>query len=269
MKAWPLRRSSWQVRIENLSQVVWPTLRRDFNWVLGVRPDTSIDTQATLGRDTFIESGFLWLLWAGGLMLLAAFVVLVVVAFGRFRAAARAVDPWLSAAGGAGLASTTFVLILMTIDPHITLRGFADVYFGLLAISLVAAAAPARPPLPGWMFRLTPPDLGWFRYSYVTSGSTRLLDVIVSSILLVVLSPLLLSIAFIIRRTSPGPALFRQTRVGFAERPFTILKFRTMRTDTDDDEHREFVRSMLRDTHPRSNDPVPGDPYKLTDDPGT
>ena len=37
-----------------------------------------------------------------------------------------------------------------------------------------------------------------------------------------------------IRRDSPGPVLFRQTRLGQGRRPFTVLKFRTMRVDTDD-----------------------------------
>ena len=44
--------------------------------------------------------------------------------------------------------------------------------------------------------------------------------------------PMLL-IAWLIRRDSPGPALFRQTRAGRFGEPFTLLKFRTMRTDAD------------------------------------
>ncbi len=45
--------------------------------------------------------------------------------------------------------------------------------------------------------------------------------------------PLLLWIAWRVRRDSPGPALFRQTRAGWRGRPFQLLKFRTMRTDAD------------------------------------
>lgn len=51
--------------------------------------------------------------------------------------------------------------------------------------------------------------------------------------MLVVLSPFMAWIAWRIRRDSPGPAIFRQTRAGRDMRPFTLLKFRTMRTDTD------------------------------------
>ena len=39
---------------------------------------------------------------------------------------------------------------------------------------------------------------------------------------------MLAGIAVWVRRDSPGPALFRQRRIGFAGRPFTLLKFRTM-----------------------------------------
>jgi len=59
----------------------------------------------------------------------------------------------------------------------------------------------------------------------------RGLDLLVSSLLLLLLAPLLLGIAIWVRLDSPGPALFRQTRVGRGGRPFTIHKFRTMRVD--------------------------------------
>ena len=45
---------------------------------------------------------------------------------------------------------------------------------------------------------------------------------------LVCLSPLLLFIAIMVKTTSKGPILYRQTRFGFAGRPFFVLKFRTM-----------------------------------------
>lgn len=57
----------------------------------------------------------------------------------------------------------------------------------------------------------------------------RLFDLVVSSIALIVLSPLLLVLAILVKLDSPGPALFRQQRVGRFGRPFRIHKFRTMR----------------------------------------
>jgi lipopolysaccharide/colanic/teichoic acid biosynthesis glycosyltransferase len=59
----------------------------------------------------------------------------------------------------------------------------------------------------------------------------RLLDFSVSSVALVILSPLMCAIALLVRIDSPGPALFRQERVGRGGRPFAILKFRSMRAD--------------------------------------
>ncbi|MEA2420369.1 MAG: hypothetical protein QOE60_2575 [Thermoleophilaceae bacterium] len=56
----------------------------------------------------------------------------------------------------------------------------------------------------------------------------RTFDVVVGSLLLLLLSPLLLTISLAIRLSSSGPALFRQTRVGRLGREFQMLKFRTM-----------------------------------------
>ncbi len=56
----------------------------------------------------------------------------------------------------------------------------------------------------------------------------RLLDIVVAALLLLIVWPFLLLVAVVIRRDSPGPALFRQTRVGRDGRPFTMLKYRTM-----------------------------------------
>lgn len=59
----------------------------------------------------------------------------------------------------------------------------------------------------------------------------RLLDVTLSVILLLVMSPLFVVIASLIKLDSPGPVFFLQTRVGQGGRHFRILKFRTMRVD--------------------------------------
>jgi lipopolysaccharide/colanic/teichoic acid biosynthesis glycosyltransferase len=62
----------------------------------------------------------------------------------------------------------------------------------------------------------------------VGGRAKRLFDLAVTVPLLVVLSPLLVGLAVWVRRDSPGPALFRQTRIGYAGRPFRVCKFRTM-----------------------------------------
>ena len=60
-------------------------------------------------------------------------------------------------------------------------------------------------------------------------------DYVVAAIMLLLLSPLMLLIALVIRVDSKGPVLFHQERIGFNNRPFQILKFRTMTVDPSDD----------------------------------
>jgi len=59
----------------------------------------------------------------------------------------------------------------------------------------------------------------------------RAFDLAAASVALLLLSPLLLAIGFIVRLSSPGPALFLQSRMGRGGRPFRIWKFRTMVCD--------------------------------------
>lgn len=61
----------------------------------------------------------------------------------------------------------------------------------------------------------------------------RPFDLLLSLIALLILSPVFLVIALIIKKTSPGPVFFKQERLGVNERPFVILKFRSMRSDSE------------------------------------
>lgn len=108
----------------------------------------------------------------------------------------------------------------------------------------------SQPVVRGWAARL-----GWSVYSW----SHRL----AALIMLVLLSPLLLIGAILVRLDSAGPALFRQSRVGLARQPFVMIKFRTMRTDCEDSEHRKYVTDMLNgDIRHGGQDGV----YKLVDE---
>ena len=60
------------------------------------------------------------------------------------------------------------------------------------------------------------------------STRKRVFDACTSAAALLLASPVLLSIALLVRLTSPGPAVFRQVRIGRHGEEFTILKFRTM-----------------------------------------
>lgn len=78
----------------------------------------------------------------------------------------------------------------------------------------------------------------------------RFFDLVGASVCLLVFSPLLGAVAVLVRLTTPGPALFRQTRLGRDRRPFMLYKFRTMYDGCEDEVHRRYVRSLLREGNP-------------------
>ena len=73
----------------------------------------------------------------------------------------------------------------------------------------------------------------------------RAMDMVVASITLVLLAPVFAYIALRIRLDSGGPILFRQTRLGTNMKEFTALKFRTMKVDTDQSVHQEYIQRTM------------------------
>jgi exopolysaccharide biosynthesis polyprenyl glycosylphosphotransferase len=84
----------------------------------------------------------------------------------------------------------------------------------------------------------------------------RTLDIVISSVLLLMLAPLLFAVAIAIKLTSPGPVLFKQERVGVNKRRFRIFKFRTMVPDAE-----QLMRSLERKNE------VSGPVFKIWSDP--
>ncbi|MGD0612076.1 MAG: sugar transferase [Anaerolineales bacterium] len=91
--------------------------------------------------------------------------------------------------------------------------------------------------------------------------SKRAIDIMASFIVLVLLSPLLLLIAILIRQDSPGPALFVQLRVGGKRKvldgkviwkpvPFPCYKFRSMVPKADPSIHREYIKALIENDAP-------------------
>ncbi len=78
-----------------------------------------------------------------------------------------------------------------------------------------------------------------------TRGGKRAFDVVVALSLIVVLSPLLLTAALLVKLTSRGPVFFTQQRAGRHGRPFRIRKFRTMYAD-----HRHDEKETVTLAHP-------------------
>jgi lipopolysaccharide/colanic/teichoic acid biosynthesis glycosyltransferase len=110
------------------------------------------------------------------------------------------------------------------------------------------------------------PDLRSHRASELRYDTLkRGLDILVSFVLLTTLSPVLLLIAALVKLGSRGPVLFRQVRVGYRARPFTMLKFRTMQTGVDDRVHRDYVSSFIKGTSQIHGSDQSGF-FKLTND---
>lgn len=76
--------------------------------------------------------------------------------------------------------------------------------------------------------------VGWITVVKGAYLVKRVLDIVVSAILLVLLMPLFITVAFAIRLEDPGPILFKQQRVGRWGALFTMWKFRSMYTDAED-----------------------------------
>ncbi len=77
-----------------------------------------------------------------------------------------------------------------------------------------------------WVPRPAEPHLGYHL-------GKRVMDIAIAGAVLVVLSPVLLLVALLIKATSPGPVLFRQERCGLRGASFSMLKFRTMVVDAE------------------------------------
>ena len=111
----------------------------------------------------------------------------------------------------------------------------------------------------------------------------RVMDLTIVAFSLVFLLPLLAFIALLIKWDSPGPAIFRQERVTarrrerdgkvfWEETPFTIYKFRTMRTDAKSTLHRQFIEAYIAGDDKRmaelqSAQQAEDAKYKLVQDP--
>ncbi len=80
--------------------------------------------------------------------------------------------------------------------------------------------------IPLFMIKETPLQ-GWNAFI------KRIVDIAGSTLLLALLAPFYLVVAWLIRRDSPGPVIYRQKRIGVDGREFTIFKFRTMRVDAE------------------------------------
>jgi exopolysaccharide biosynthesis polyprenyl glycosylphosphotransferase len=96
------------------------------------------------------------------------------------------------------------------------------------------------------------------RYEGTKLFAKRAFDIVASSLLLLVASPVLLVVSMTIRLSTPGPVLFRQERVGINGRPFQMLKFRTMVTDAE-----ALLLALQKENRDAGNSVL----FKMKDDP--
>jgi lipopolysaccharide/colanic/teichoic acid biosynthesis glycosyltransferase len=251
--------SSWSNRLANLETYFWPRLGRDFGWLLGVQPAARIPDPHRAAGFVWIESGYTWLLWSGGLPLLIAFLVFLAAGLAALRNAVYlTVDTPMRVAAVAAYAALWVFAVLMFFDPHLTLRGSADLFFPLLALAMVDSGTDAvRSAEMSAAARL----IRRSSQAGLPLVLKRGVDVIVSACLLIVLTPILLLVAAAIRLDSPGPALYRGVRIGRNGMPFVALKFRSMRVDASDLLHAQRLKDEMNGrVDGEDSFKVPGDP---------
>jgi lipopolysaccharide/colanic/teichoic acid biosynthesis glycosyltransferase len=73
----------------------------------------------------------------------------------------------------------------------------------------------------------------------------RLIDIVGSALALILLAPVFVILAALVKLTSKGPIFFRQHRLGQFQVPFDFLKFRSMYVTTDAEIHREYVKNFI------------------------
>lgn len=94
----------------------------------------------------------------------------------------------------------------------------------------------------------------------------RAIDVAAASTLILIALPVLLTCAILVWRSSPGPIIFRQHRVGMNQREFEFLKFRSMRVDADPQLHQQYVQQFINGQATQQQH-ANGAVYKILDDP--
>jgi exopolysaccharide biosynthesis polyprenyl glycosylphosphotransferase len=92
----------------------------------------------------------------------------------------------------------------------------------------------------------------------------NVVDIVGSAIALLLFSPLFLIITVVIKATSDGPVLFRQERLGLNGKPFPFLKFRSMYTNCDSVNHKEYIKKYIGDQKSAAVEPGV---FKLNNDP--
>lgn len=136
---------SWEGRLANLRDFFLPEIFSGTNWLTGVRPAARVPAPEPWRDWVYIESGYVWLMWIGGLPFLLAFGCLVAVAAGWLWPLARHRDDAHGSVAAVTLSYLVLIAALMLLDPHLTVRGSADLFFPLLALAMLRPADRDQP----------------------------------------------------------------------------------------------------------------------------
>lgn len=145
----------------------------------------------------------------------------------------------------AGWLNATTIGVLLPDTPH---KG------GRIYAKMILAKLPVEHLQPEWHVYTYPPHSAdpdsdaFFKNELAVKTPTwkRAMDITMAGILLVILSPLMLLAALGIKLCSPGPVLFRQDRVGMAERNFCCYKFRSMHLNVDHEIHKSHLSYLMK-----------------------
>jgi len=142
---------SWVIRWVNITELYWPDIRAG-GWLWGVNPDPVVLPPDSWRTEVFLESGYLWTLWVGGLPLFLCFAGLLISIWRSLKVESS--DPIFRVALTTGSALVVFMAIFNLIDPHITLRGGADLFYVLVPVALAATPMAIKDSRPADRLRL-------------------------------------------------------------------------------------------------------------------
>ncbi|MBN1482174.1 hypothetical protein EH223_07950 [candidate division KSB1 bacterium] len=96
----------------------------------------------------------------------------------------------------------------------------------------------------------------------------RVIDITLALVALLFFAPVLIAISLLIKLTSKGSIVFKQERVGFSGKTFTLYKFRTMYANTSEEVHKKYMEHYIKNHTANVNNGTKEKPvYKIKNDP--